>query len=85
MTDFYKQLENGYVIGIGTNGPDTVTAITETEYNEILSMLHNAPAAPDGYVYRLTDALEWVLEEKPPEPDEVDADEAMEILFGGGT
>ena len=67
MTDFYKQIANGYIIGIGTNGPDTVTKITEAEYNEILSMLHNAPAAPDGYTYRLTEGLKWVLEHLPPE------------------
>lgn len=66
MTDFYKQIVNGYIIGIGTNGPDTVTEITEAEYNEILSVVHSAPVAPDGYVYKLTDGLEWVLEHLPP-------------------
>ena len=83
MTEFYKQLENGYVIGIGTNGPDTVTEITEEEYNELLSVIRSAPVAPEGFTYKLTDGLEWVLEQLPTEPDEVDAETAMEILFGG--
>ena len=81
MTAFYKQIENGYIIGIGTNGNDIVTEISEAEYNEILSVIHSAPVAPDGYTYKLTEELEWVLEELPPEPDEVDSDRAMEILF----
>lgn len=60
------------------------TAIPETEYNEILDKIHNKPLAPDGYTYRLTEGLEWVLVELPPIPeDDVSADEAMEILFGG--
>ena len=72
MTDFYKIVENGYINGIGTNGigtnsPDTVTEISETEYNEILSIIRSAPVAPDGYCYRLTEELEWVLEHLPPE------------------
>ena len=82
MTAFYKQIDNGYIIGIGTNGPDTVTEITEAEYNEILSIVHSAPVAPDGYTYCLTEELEWVLEELPPEPDDIDSNEALDILFG---
>ena len=60
--------------------------ITEEKYNEILSMLHNAPEAPAGYAYRLTDALEWELyerhfvEETDPELSEA---EALNILLGG--
>lgn len=41
--------------------------ITETQYNEILAMLHNRPPAPDGYGYRLTAELEWELYELPAE------------------
>lgn len=37
--------------------------ITETQYNEILSILHNKPTAPDGFAYRLTKELEWELYE----------------------
>ena len=51
--------------------------ITESQYNEILSMLHNIPTAPDGYGYRLTEGLEWELYELPV--DDM-ADEITEAL-----
>lgn len=37
--------------------------ITKSQYDEILTILRNIPAAPDGYGYRLTEALEWELYE----------------------
>lgn len=43
--------------------------ITETKYNEILTMLHNRPTAPEGYAYRLTENLEWELYEVPVEEE----------------
>ena len=57
--------------------------ITETQYNEILSMLRNRPTAPDGFAYRLTAEMEWELYEAPAEEEELTADEALEILLGG--
>ena len=57
--------------------------ITETQYNEILSMLRNRPTAPDGFAYRLTRELEWELYEAPVEEPELTADEALEIILGG--
>ena len=87
MTDFYKQIENGYIVGIGTNGPDNMPAVTEEEYGELLSVIRDAPTAPDGYTYMLTaDTLTWELVElppAPPEPEELTADEALDILLGG--
>ena len=68
--DFYKVIEDGYIIGIGTNGNDSVTEITESEYNTILSLIHNRPTARDGYTYKLkADTLEWELVELPPIDD----------------
>ena len=59
--------------------------ITETRYNEILSMLHNKPTAEKGYAYRLTADLEWELYEVPAEEteNEITEEEALEILLGG--
>ena len=58
--------------------------ITETKYNEILSMLRNRPTAPDGFAYRLTRDLEWELYEAPVEEEpELTADEALNIILGG--
>ena len=77
MTHFYKVIEDGFIIGIGTNGNDSVTEITESEYNTILSLIHNRPTAQDGFTYKLkADTLEWELVELP-EPIETD-DEATE-------
>ena len=79
MTDFYKEIENGYIIGIGTHGNDTVTAITENEYNAILTIIRNRPTDPAGYTYMLrADTLEWELVELPPEPEPVDEDATAE-------
>lgn len=43
--------------------------ITEAKYNEILTMLHNIPTAPEGFAYRLTKELEWELYEVPVEEE----------------
>ena len=61
---YYKVFDDNYihVIGTGAGGEE----IIETQYNEMLSMIHNRPAAPEGFAYRLTKALEWELQELPP-------------------
>ncbi len=60
-----KYIKNGYIIGIST-GTNTGEAITEEEYKTILDIIENRPQAEDGYTYRLTTSLDWVLEELPP-------------------
>ena len=79
---FYKIVADNYIVAIGTgNGGEE---ITETRYNEILSMLRNRPVAPDGFDYRLTKELEWELQELPAEEEpELSAEEALEIILGG--
>jgi hypothetical protein len=59
--------------------------ITETEYNEILSMLRSRPDAPEGYAYRLTKDLVWEQYELPPDESDPELSEAemLEILLGG--
>lgn len=59
--------------------------ITETQYNEIISMLRNRPTAPDGFAYRLTKELEWELYELPAEDTdpELTDEEALGIILGG--
>ena len=59
--------------------------ITETEYNEILSMLRSRPEAPESYAYRLTKDLVWEQYELPPEENDPELSEAemLEILLGG--
>ena len=42
----------------------------DEQYNEILSIIHNAPSAPNGFTYKLkADTLEWELVELPPIDD----------------
>lgn len=84
MTDFYKVVIDGFVDGFGTNGNDSVTEITEAEYDELRSMFRSMPTAPDGYAYLLRDnPREWVLIEVPIEDEDIDDVEAFEMLFGG--
>lgn len=79
MIDFYKQIENCYIIGIGTNGPDNMTEITAEEYAELLTIIRSRPADPDGYTYMLrADDLQWELVELPPDPEPGDEDATEE-------
>lgn len=73
---YYKMTSNGFLVSVGTGGK-TGEEISETEYNEILSAIHNAPTAPSGYGYRLTTELEWELYKLPPveEEEEVTAED----------
>lgn len=80
---YYKTIEDGYItqIGINTGG----TEITEEEYFNILAVVKARPTPPDGYGYKLKTDLTWEQYELPPEPDEVDDAEALDILLGGAT
>lgn len=68
---------------IGSSDGDVQNEITESEYNEIVSVIQNKPSR-EGYDYKLKSDLTW--EEYPvtsPEPDEdVSADEIEEALEG---
>ena len=83
----YKNTENGYIVSISKGAGEI--AVTEEEYNSILSIIRSAPSAPDGYTYMLrADTMEWELVENHPEPEppvdeEVDDGEALSILLGG--
>lgn len=85
MIAFYKVVEDGYIVGFGTNGSDSATEIAEAEYESLTEMFQTRPDAPDGYAYMIQDdPREWVLVELPPEPDpDINDSEALEILLGG--
>ena len=53
---YYKKVENDYIplVGTGHGGEE----IAESEYNEILSVIHSAPIK-DGYGHRLKMDLTW--------------------------
>ena len=79
---FYKVVENGYIASIGTGNGGT--EITESEYNEILTVIHNKPQATATMDYRLKTDLTWESYEKEPDPEpDPDAAEILDILLGG--
>lgn len=82
---YFKRASDDYITAIGT-GPGG-TEITETEYNEILTIIRNRPQA-EGKGYRLKTDLTWEEYDLPPAPepsdeDEITNEEALEILLGG--
>lgn len=72
---YSKLIEGGYIIAVGTGilGEE----IKESEYNELLSIIHNRPIPQSGYDYKLkADTLTWELVELPPIEDDDDATES---------
>lgn len=81
---YYKHIENGYILAIGTGGNGT--EITETEYNAIMSVIQTKPARTETTDYHLRQDLTWeAFEVEPVDPaeEELGAGEALEILMGG--
>ena len=79
----YKQISDEYILSIGTgNGFEE---ITEDEYNEILTVIHNKPPRTDTTDYRLRENLTWeAYPVDPPDPDpDIDDAELLGILIGG--
>lgn len=80
---YYKNIDNGFIASISSGAGET--EITESEYNEIMTVIQNAPTAPDGYAYKLRTDLTWELVEIPPEPyvpTTEDKAEGFDILIG---
>lgn len=80
----YKQVsgEDILAVGMGTG----YTEITEAEYNTILAVIRNRPAA-EGKGYRLKTDLTWEAYDLPPAPEPSDADEltdeqALNMILG---
>ena len=80
---YYKLIEDGYITAIGTGGGGV--EITEAEYDEIMLIVQNKPPRTETTDYRLKTDLTWEEYERPPEPDEdeLDPQEALDMLFGG--
>lgn len=79
---YYKVIENGYITAIGTGGGGT--EITEAEYNNILSVIQNKPPRTATTDYHLKEDLTWESYERidPVEPEELDPEDALNILLG---
>lgn len=80
---YYKIIDNGYILGIGTGAGGT--EITQEEYDVIMSAIQSKPSDTDTTGYRLTTALAWESYEKDPVNiglEDVDADEIASALEG---
>lgn len=76
---YYKLIDNGYLISVGSGAGGN--EITESEYSHLLDVIRAAPAAPDGYQYKLhSDTLEWELAELPPAHPEEDTEATAEEI-----
>lgn len=80
---FYIEIENGYILSIGTG--NSGEEISEERYNEVLSVILAKPQETETVDYRLREDLTWEQYEiDPPDPDpEIDDSEAFDIIFGG--
>ena len=79
---YYKLIENGYIMAIGTGGGGVT--ITEAEYNQIMSVIQQKPPRTETTDFRLKEDLTWEEYEVPPEPEDEDVDdgEALGIITG---
>lgn len=65
---YYKNVRDGYILGIGEYGIGI--EIAKDEYDEIVAIIRTAPTSPDGYVYMLrNDNLTWELVELTLDPE----------------
>ena len=72
---YYKLIIDGYLVSVGTGTGGT--EITEIEYNDLLSIIHNRPTPQTGFDYKLkADTLEWELVELPPIEEDDEATES---------
>ncbi len=80
---YYKNIENGYILAIGTGGGGT--EITESEYNTIMAVIQQKPKWENNVDYHLKTDLIWEPYERIPEEpsEEIGAEEALEILMEG--
>ena len=81
---YFKQLQNNYIISIGTGAGGT--EITKAEYDEIMAIIQSRPA-DEGKGYRLKTDLTWEAYDLPPEPkpsdeDELSDTEALNVIMG---
>lgn len=79
---YYKNIENGYILAIGTGGGGA--EITESEYNTIMAVIQQKPKWENNTDYHLKADLTWEPYERIPEEpsDEATPEELMEMLEG---
>lgn len=78
---YYKQINENYIDSIGTGNGGV--EITESEYNEILSIIQDKPPRTENTDYRLKTDLTWEEYEVEPLSQDLDDTEALNIILGG--
>ena len=80
---YYKDIQNGFIVAIGTGGGGV--EITEAEYEQIMSVIQDKPERTETTDYHLTESLEWDEYERidPPDEYEPSAEEVLDVLLGG--
>ena len=76
---YYKTIIDGYIktVGDGNIGEE----ITQTEYDNIISIITARPTPPEGKGLRLKSNLTWEEYDLPdPESEEVTSDEIVKAL-----
>jgi len=81
---FVQYGKKNHIIAIGTGAGGT--EVTKVEYDEIMAIIQNRPAA-EGKGYRLKSDLTWEAYDLPPEPEPSDEDElsdaeALNVILG---
>lgn len=77
---YFKNIEGDYITSVST-GNAGHTEITKDAYDNILSVIHDRPTAPEGYIYKLRTDLTWDLVEEPiPEDEEATEEDYLAAL-----
>lgn len=80
MKKYYKIIENGYIVAVGTNGSDSCTGTTKAKYEEIRNVILNKPEHDNSHDYRLKEDLTWELISVDPPPEIVEDAEAIAAI-----
>ena len=80
----YKQIEENILVAIGESKAigNNQIEITETEYNNILSIIQTKPEDTDTIIYKLhADTLEYVAYDRPEEPTPIETDPVIDSII----
>jgi hypothetical protein len=75
---YYKIIENGYFLGVGSGIGGT--EITKEEHDRLLEVIMNHPEAKENCGYCLREDLTWELCEFPVIEDEATAEDYQQSL-----
>jgi len=79
MKKYYKVIENGHILAVGTNGPDSCTGTTKAKYEEIVNAILNKPECDENHDYLLREDLTWeLISVDPPDVEDAEAIAAIE-------